>query len=74
MISDIALVAVAYGLSFLVQSYGWAWLVCTYVIPLMIANHWLVLITLLQHTHPGECCVRFGLFIESAGRASGYAI
>lgn len=54
MISDLALVAVAYGLSFLVQSHGWAWLVCTYVIPLMIANHWLVLITLLQHTHPGE--------------------
>lgn len=33
---------------------GWAWLVKTYVVPYMIVNFWLVFITLLQHTHPGE--------------------
>lgn len=53
LISDIALAAVMYGLALLGRSFGWGWLVCTYGIPLLIVNGWLVLITLLQHSHPG---------------------
>lgn len=51
-ISDAALVAVFYTLYSLAHSFGWAWLVKTYVIPYLWVNHWLVMITLLQHTHP----------------------
>jgi hypothetical protein len=44
----------------LAASFGWAWLVKTYVVPYLIVNAWLVTITLLQHTHPGErrCAAR----------------
>lgn len=52
VISDLALVAVLSGLSVLGRTMGWAWLVKTYVVPYLIVNMWLVLITLLQHTHP----------------------
>ncbi|GAB4823433.1 hypothetical protein N2152v2_010479 [Parachlorella kessleri] len=52
VISDIALAAVVYGLAQLGNAYGWGWLFCIYGVPQMIANGWLVLITLLQHTHP----------------------
>ncbi|KAL4436995.1 hypothetical protein ABPG75_004134 [Micractinium tetrahymenae] len=51
-VSDVALVAVLYGLRQLAATMGWAWLVKTYVIPYLIVNFWLVTITLLQHTHP----------------------
>lgn len=37
----------------LAATFGWAWLVKTYVVPYLIVNFWLVTITLLQHTHPG---------------------
>ncbi len=33
---------------------GWAWLAKTYIVPYLIVNFWLVTITMLQHTHPGE--------------------
>ena len=51
-ISDLALVAVMGGLYSLAQSFGWLWLVKVYIVPYLIVNHWLVIITLLQHTHP----------------------
>ncbi|PRW57598.1 fatty acid delta-12 [Chlorella sorokiniana] len=51
-ISDVALVAVLYGLRQLAGAMGWAWLLKTYIVPYMIVNFWLVFITLLQHTHP----------------------
>jgi omega-6 fatty acid desaturase / acyl-lipid omega-6 desaturase (Delta-12 desaturase) len=51
-ISDAALVGVLYGLGALARSFGWAWLIKSYVIPYLVVNHWLVMITLMQHTHP----------------------
>lgn len=51
-ISDLALVAVMGGLYSLAQSFGWLWLLKVYIIPYLVVNHWLVLITLMQHTHP----------------------
>lgn len=51
-VSDLALVAVMGGLYSLAQSFGWAWLLKSYIIPYLIVNLWLVLITLMQHTHP----------------------
>lgn len=51
-VSDLALVAVMGGLYSLAQSCGWLWLLKVYIIPYLVVNHWLVLITLLQHTHP----------------------
>lgn len=51
-VSDAALVGVLYGLGALAKSFGWPWLIKTYVVPYFIVNHWLVMITLLQHSHP----------------------
>ena len=52
-VSDVALVAVLYGLRQLAGVMGWAWLAKTYIVPYLIVNFWLVTITMLQHTHPG---------------------
>lgn len=50
--SDAALITVLWGLAQAGRTFGWAWLVKTYVVPYLIVNFWLVTITLLQHTHP----------------------
>eukprot|EP00210_Caulerpa_lentillifera_P000723 g700.t1 len=52
ILSDIGLVVVFTGLAALGNLMGWSWLLKTYFIPYLIVNFWLVLITLLQHTHP----------------------
>ncbi|PNH08865.1 Omega-6 fatty acid desaturase, endoplasmic reticulum [Tetrabaena socialis] len=59
LISDLALVAVAAGLALLGRSFGFVWLLKTYLIPYIVVNHWLVrrgwrlalMIAFLQHTH-----------------------
>ncbi|KAF5831839.1 fatty acid desaturase, delta-12 [Dunaliella salina] len=51
-ISDAALAVVIAGLVGIAKLYGVGWLVKMYVVPYFIVNHWLVMITLLQHTHP----------------------
>lgn len=53
VVSDIALAVAIFALGWLGRSLGWVWLIKTYVIPYLLVNHWLVMITLLQHTHPG---------------------
>jgi omega-6 fatty acid desaturase (delta-12 desaturase) len=52
LVSDVALGAVVYGLYAAGEAWGWSWLCRTYVVPYLIVNFWLVMITLLQHTHP----------------------
>lgn len=52
LVSDIALVAVAYVLYLVACTYGFVPLIKVYAIPLLIVNGFLVLITYLQHTHP----------------------
>lgn len=51
-VSDAALVGVTYGLYVAGSTWGWMWLLKTYGIPYLLVNFWLVMITLLQHTHP----------------------
>lgn len=51
-ISDAALIAVVNGLAAAGNTWGWGWLIKSYVIPYLIVNFWLVTITMLQHTHP----------------------
>jgi omega-6 fatty acid desaturase (delta-12 desaturase) len=51
-VSDAALAAVVGVLAHVGNSFGWVWLLKTYGIPYLIVNFWLVMITLLQHTHP----------------------
>ena len=53
-VSDAALVAVLAGLWRLGATMGWGWLAKTYFAPYLIVNFWLVMITLLQHSHTGE--------------------
>jgi omega-6 fatty acid desaturase (delta-12 desaturase) len=48
LISDAALLGVVGGLYKLGIAMGWSWLVKIYVIPYMIVNFWLVMITFLQ--------------------------
>ena len=50
-ISDLAVVTVLGGLYSLAQTLGWVWLLKTYGMPYLVVNHWLVVITTLQHTH-----------------------
>lgn len=52
VISDVALAIVVLGLGTLAKAFGWAWLLKVYVVPYLIVNFWLVMITFLQHTHP----------------------
>jgi len=52
LISDAGMIAVISGLTMLAQSYGWLWLLKVYIIPYLVVDYWLVIITLLQHTHP----------------------
>ena len=54
LISDAGLAAVIYGLYLAAQSFGFATVVKTYIIPYFVVHVWLVLITFLHHTHP-EC-------------------
>lgn len=50
--SDAGLLAAFFGLYKLASAFGVAAVVKAYGVPYMIVNFWLVLITLLQHTHP----------------------
>ncbi|KAK9810606.1 hypothetical protein WJX73_004003 [Symbiochloris irregularis] len=50
--SDAVLGLVLYGLYTLGSSIGWAWFCKVYLAPYLMVNGWLVMITLLQHTHP----------------------
>ncbi len=50
--SDLGLAAAGALLFQLGRSFGLAWLVKSYLVPYLVVNFWLVLITLLQHTHP----------------------
>ncbi|KAJ8539319.1 hypothetical protein K7X08_013571 [Anisodus acutangulus] len=50
-ISDAGIIAATYVLYRLTLTQGLAWLVCIYGVPLLIVNGFIVLITLLHHTH-----------------------
>ena len=52
VVSDAALALVMYVLYMTGEAMGWGWMVRTYIVPYLIVNCWLVMITLLQHTHP----------------------
>lgn len=52
LVSDVALIAVISGLMCLARFVGGLALLKLYVIPILVVNFWLVMITLLQHTHP----------------------
>ena len=41
-VSDLALLMVTSGLYKLGSTFGWTWLLCTYGIPYLVVNHYLV--------------------------------
>ncbi|WCJ32411.1 Delta(12)-fatty-acid desaturase [Euphorbia peplus] len=51
-ISDIGIFATTFVLYQAAEAKGFGWVVCTYGVPLLIVNSFLVMITYLQHTHP----------------------
>nr|WDA53422.1 delta(12)-acyl-lipid-desaturase [Erycina pusilla] len=51
-VSDLGIFAVFYFLYRLAAAYSISWVACIYGVPLLVVNAWLVVITLLQHTHP----------------------
>ncbi|KAG5572408.1 hypothetical protein H5410_062174, partial [Solanum commersonii] len=50
-ISDVSVIATIYVSYHVALTKGLAWLVCIYWVPLLIVNGFIVLITLLHHTH-----------------------
>jgi hypothetical protein len=54
IITDMAFVGWCYMLGLLANSFGWAWLAKVYIMPIVWLYCWLVLVTLLHHTHPGK--------------------
>jgi omega-6 fatty acid desaturase (delta-12 desaturase) len=48
----VAYAAFVYALWTAGTAWGWPWLAKTYFAPLLVVNFFLVMITLLQHTHP----------------------
>jgi len=52
ILSDIGVCAMLYLVYSLSQTYTFAWMLKMYIVPYLIVNFWLVLITLLQHTDP----------------------
>lgn len=52
VLSNIGMILVLSGLFFLGQHVGFLTVAKTYIIPYFIVHVWLVLITLLHHTHP----------------------
>ncbi|KAH7689412.1 omega-6 fatty acid desaturase (delta-12 desaturase) protein [Dioscorea alata] len=51
-ISDAGILTVSYFLYRLATSFSLLWLIRIYILPLLVVNAFLVLITYLQHTHP----------------------
>jgi len=51
LLSDAGLVAMFYVLYTYVQATSFLWMVKTFLIPYLVVNMWLVLITFLQHSH-----------------------
>ncbi|KAL7284144.1 hypothetical protein ACG7TL_001425 [Trametes sanguinea] len=51
-ISDVGLIGMMSLLYLFAQSYGWKALIMYYVIPYMLCNHWIVMITFLHHSDP----------------------
>lgn len=51
-ISDAGVIAATYVLYRVALTQGVTWVVCIYGVPLLIVNGFIVLITLLHHTHP----------------------
>ena len=51
VVSDVALLAWMGLLYFLsTRVYSWSWVLCLYVVPMLVHNAWFVIVTYLQHT------------------------
>ncbi|EIN09269.1 fatty acid conjugase [Punctularia strigosozonata HHB-11173 SS5] len=50
--SDVGLVAMAFALHMFKRLYGYKALLAHYVIPYLLSNHWIIMLTYLQHTDP----------------------
>ena len=61
MLTDAAYVGWCYALGTAVKAWGWGWLMKAYGMPIVWLYFWLVLVTLLHHTHPGEAPALAGL-------------
>ncbi|GAB4814355.1 hypothetical protein N2152v2_001401 [Parachlorella kessleri] len=52
MLTDAAYVGWCYALGLAAKAWGWGWLMKAYGMPIAWLYFWLVLVTLLHHTHP----------------------
>jgi omega-6 fatty acid desaturase / acyl-lipid omega-6 desaturase (Delta-12 desaturase) len=52
LLSDLGLILAFTGLTLASRTWGFSTVLCYYVLPYFWVNHWLVLITYLQHTDP----------------------
>ncbi len=52
ILSDVGVLSAGILLAYVVHTYGWAAVVRSYIVPWAAANHWIVMITFMQHTDP----------------------
>lgn len=79
-LSDLGLVAVGAVAWKAAQAAGWAAVAKYYIVPVMVVNFWLVMITFLQHTHPsvphysGEDWTWLKGALSTVDRSFGYTL
>ena len=70
LLSDLGLLIAFAVLVMAARTWGWMTVVCYYVVPYFWVNHWLVLITFLQHTDPALPHYRAGAWNFQRGAAA----
>jgi omega-6 fatty acid desaturase (delta-12 desaturase) len=70
LLSDLGLILTSTALYFAAQTFGWMNIVAFYLVPYFWVNHWLVLITYLQHTDPALPHYRAGAWNFQRGAAA----
>lgn len=70
LLSDLGLILTFTALTMAARTWGFMTVVCYYVVPYFWVNHWLVLITYLQHTDPALPHYRAGAWNFQRGAAA----
>jgi len=70
LLSDLGIILTLTALTFATKTWGFGNVLCYYVVPYFWVNHWLVMITYLQHTDPALPHYRAGTWNFQRGAAA----
>jgi len=70
LLSDLGLIIMFSALTLAAKQWGFSTVLCYYIVPYFWVNHWLVLITYLQHTDPALPHYRAGAWNFQRGAAA----